>query len=894
MFLFLRNIFETSRIGRNSLITSLAMSKTPMMKQYDKAKAECGDALLFFRMGDFYELFYEDAEKASKVLGLTLTSRDKGPNAIAMAGFPHHQLDNYMPKLIKLGFRVAVCEQVEDPKAAKGLVRREISQVVSPGTVTDGAMLDPAESNYLASLVSADTKKKKTESADMVGLSWIELSTGVFRTAVVAQREAADILTRLSVSEVLVEESEQDSMRTLCGKAMVTTRPMWAFAYKKTHDSLLDQFSVATLEGFGLSESERPAIRAAGSIIQYLHEVKSGSLDHVDQIHPVHQNSFVEIDQATWRSLEVSRTIRTGAREGSLLHVIDRCATPMGSRLLGSWLTCPLTDLPAIQERQEAVAEFVDRAELRNDVRAAMKSIYDLQRLVSRVTTGRASPRDLSSISKTLAALPALKAKLVGRKSKWLQNLECNLDLCADLRSELERALVDPCPAQLRDGGFIQDGYNEKLDSFRQLANGGKQWIANYQKTICEKTGIPSLKVGFNKVFGYYLEVTNTHKDKVPAEFIRKQTLKNAERYITPELKEYEEKVLSADEKSQELELELFNGLRELARANTTRLKANAEIIATLDVVAGLAHLAATQSYCRPEVTEERALSIVEGRHPVLDIIEPTGAFVPNDTVIDDAKGFVHLITGPNMAGKSTYIRQVALITLLAQIGSYVPAKSATIGIVDRIFARIGASDELTRGQSTFMVEMTETARILNTATAKSLVILDEIGRGTSTYDGVSLAWSIVEFIHDHVCCRTLFATHYHELTELETTFSGVKNYNVSVQEWDEKIVFLHKIIAGAADRSYGIQVAKLAGVPDWVNRRAEQILKKLESSNQTEENREAIKQASDGSDGSSGMQLTLFEVVDHPLVDKIKNLNPDQLTPIEALNLISEIKTEL
>lgn len=862
-----------------------------MMRQYDKAKAECGDALLLFRMGDFYELFYTDAEKASQALGLTLTSRDKGENAVAMAGFPHHQLDSYMAKLIKQGFRVAVCEQVEDPKTAKGLVRREINQVVSPGTITDGALLDPSESNYLAAIVEQrDPKSKKTVG---FGLAWIELSTGRFQTATVDKQKAVDILARLAASEVLIEDSDEESLSQLCGSAMITGRPSWSLAFNKTHDSLLEQFSVATLEGFGLQEADRGAIRAAGGIIVYLREIKSSTLEHIDQIQPFRQNQHVEIDQATWLSLEISRTIRTGSRDGSLLHVMDRCVTPMGSRLLGIWLTCPMSNLASIVCRQDAIEEMVSQANLRNEICGYMKGVHDLQRLVSRVSTRRASPRDLSGIVKTLGALPALKAKLVGRKSQWLQQLESELDLCAELRSELENALVDPCPAHLRDVGFIRQGYSRELDGLRELASGGKQWIANYQQTICEQTGIPSLKVGFNKVFGYYLEVTNTHKDKVPEHFIRKQTLKNAERYITPELKEYEEKVLSADEKATQLELELFNSLRELVRASTSRLKANAEIIATLDVIAGLAQLAASQSYCRPTMTEDQALMIVEGRHPVLDIIEPTGAFVPNDTAIDDEIGFLHLITGPNMAGKSTYIRQVALITLMSQIGSFVPAKQATIGIVDRIFARIGASDELTSGQSTFMVEMTETARILNTATSKSLVILDEIGRGTSTYDGVSLAWSIVEYIHDQIACRTLFATHYHELTELESMFSGVKNYNVAVREWDEKIVFLHKIVAGAADKSYGIQVAKLAGVPDWVNRRAEQILGRLEGENESDETRQAIK-SSASSQGESGIQLTLFEAIDHPLIEKIKNLDANEVTPMEALEMLNAWKSDL
>ena len=862
------------------------MKKTPMMQQYDKAKQECGDALLLFRMGDFYELFYQDAEIAAKSLGLTLTSRDKSKNAVAMAGFPHHQLDGYLSKLIKQGFRVAVCEQVEDPKTAKGLVKREISQIVSPGTITDAALLEPNQSNYLAAVVVPE------KGSDLYGLAWIDLSTGRFMLSAVPESKLVDLLARVNVREAIVVEKEKEALSAICGRIQMTTRPSWSFAAKHTYELLLTHFQVASLDGFGINESDLVAVRAAGGILQYIKEAQNSTLGHIDRIEKYSPSEHVEIDEATWRSLEISQTIRTGEQAGSLFSVLNRCVTPMGARQLGIWLTSPLIDIKEIKKRQEGIEEFTSHSTLRKELREQFKNVFDLQRLVGRVTSGRCSPRDLNCIGRTLEALPAVKARLVGRKSVLLQKLESEIDLCADLRSELDRSLENPCPAQLKDGGYIREGYNKELDELRKLAAGGKQWIANYQKTICEQTGIPSLKVGFNKVFGYYLEVTNTHREKVPQEFIRKQTLKNAERYITPELKEYEEKVLSADEKAHALESELFNGLREMVRANTIRLKTTAQIIAVLDTISGLAELAASQSYCRPEITDDQTLMITDGRHPVLDVLEPTGAFIPNDTEIDEGVGFVHLITGPNMAGKSTYIRQVALITLMAQIGSFVPAKKATIGVVDRIFARIGASDELSRGQSTFMVEMTETARILNTATARSLVVLDEIGRGTSTYDGVSLAWSIVEYIHDHVGSRTLFATHYHELTQLESTFSGVKNYNVNVQEWDDKIVFLHKIVAGAADKSYGIHVAKLAGVPQWVNDRAARILEQLETDRSPDNNKQAINRSAE--DSRRTFQTTLFEIADHPLINKIKELNADEMTPIQALELIHRWKQEV
>ena len=877
-----------------------------MMQQYDEAKSACGDALLFFRMGDFYELFHEDAKVAAKVLGLNVTSRDKS-NAIPMAGFPHHQLDSYLGKLIKQGYRAAVCDQVEDPKQAKGLVKREVKQIVTPGTITDEALLDPAISNYLVAVCPPITKKKRKsasatnqrgiesaspdESNQIIGVSWADISTGRFSVTSVPLGQLADLLARLNPSEILLPDQWED--RSRFPDVMQTIRPDWCFGHKTAHSLLLKQFKVASLDGFGIEEFGPQGVGAAGAILDYLNETQKAALGHFDHLQAYRQSTFVEIDSATWRSLEISQTIRTGDRNGSLFGVIDRCNTPMGSRLLGEWLTNPLTDIKQVNRRHDAVAELVGNQSLRNDLRDQLKQIYDLQRLVSRVATGRPTPRDLSSIAKTLAAIPLLKEKLTGCEAESLQRLQADLDPCADVRDELTKALVDPCPVNTRDGGYIAAGYEPRLDEFRNLSKGGKDWIAKYQQEICKQTGIPSLKVGYNKVFGFYLEVTHAHRDKVPADFIRKQTLKNAERFITPELKEYEEKVVSADTEAEALELQLFDQLRELARSQTARLKNNADIIAKLDVLSALAQLATEQRFARPTMTEDATTNIVEGRHPVLDIVEPLGAFVPNDTNIDSDQGILHLITGPNMAGKSTYIRQVALISLMAQIGSFVPAKSATLGMVDKIFARVGASDELSKGQSTFMVEMTETARILNTATPKSLVILDEIGRGTSTYDGVSLAWAIVEYLHDQIGSRTLFATHYHELTELEKDFDGVSNFNVAVREWDEKIVFLHKIVPGSADKSYGIHVARLAGVPNWVNRRAEQILERLEASGELEENKAAIHSSSNGS-SKTEFQMTLFGTVSHPLVDKIKALDANDLTPINALQMLHQWQSEL
>ena len=862
-----------------------------MMQQYEDAKAVCGDALLLFRMGDFYELFHDDAKTAARVLGLTLTSRDKGENAAPMAGFPHHQLDSYLGKLIAAGFRAAVCEQVEDPKQAKGLVKREVTRVVTPGTLTDEALLDPRESNFLAA-VAVPVGKEATD-AGQVGVAWAELSTGQFQAAVFPAEQLVDQLVRLGPSECLVSDEEDWQLERQLPDLLVTCRPAWAFAHDQAIKQLAQHFQTFSLEGFGFDSHDRLAIRAAGAVLDYLRETQRTSLDHIDRLLPYRPGRWLEIDGATRRSLELTRTIRGGNREGSLVAVLDRTTTAMGARQLGDWLSNPLTDPSQIDARLDAVEELMAEDALRGQIRDYLRGIYDLQRLLARVTTGRASPRDLSFIGRTLAGLPQLKARLTARRSSLLCRLEAELDLCPEVRGKLESALVTDCPLSARDGGLIRDGFDPELDRLRDLAAGGKQWIARYQADAVAHSGIPNLKVGFNKVFGYYIEVTNTHRDRIPDNFIRKQTLKNAERYITPELKEYEEQVLTADEKAKELEYELFLELRDIVAAGARRLQATADVLAQLDVLAGLAELARHRGYCRPRIVDEPVLDIADARHPVLDVTEPEGTFVPNDTQASSDQGTILLITGPNMAGKSTYIRQVALLTLMAQMGSFVPARRATVGIADRIFARVGASDELARGQSTFMVEMTETARILNTATARSLVILDEIGRGTSTYDGVSLAWAIIEHIHDQLGCRTLFATHYHELTDLESSLPGVRNLNVAVKEWEENIAFLHKIVAGAADKSYGIHVARLAGVPPEVNERAKQILAQLESEHLDRDGRPKIATKPRRRRGGD-IQLTLFGPAEHPLLDEIRKLDLTTSTPLQAFELVQQWKEQL
>ena len=866
------------------------MAISPMMQQYEDAKATCGDAVLLFRMGDFYELFHDDAKIAARVLGLTLTSRSKGENPIPMAGFPHHQLEGYVSKLIAVGHRAAVCDQVEDPKEAKGIVRREIVRIVTPGTLTDDAMLDPKESNFLAAICFE--AKPKAKGLPRAGIAWVELSTGRFYASVVPGNRVADELARISPSECLVSEDCDSTPKHLAEEMSLSKRAGWLFGRKAAVEVLSKHFGTKGLEGFGFDDNDGPAIQAAGAVLDYLQETQKASLEHIQGLTRYRQGDRLEIDESTRRSLEITRTIREGRRDGSLLAVLDRTVSAMGSRLLADWLANPLTDISAINSRLDAVGELLRDSAVCDALREQLKGVYDLQRLLARVTTGRASPRDLSFISRTFGKLPVLKEKLAGCSSSLLNGLDAAIDLVPDLRAQLEVALSDDCPLVAKDGGFIRDGYSQQLDEMRELSTGGREWIARYQADAVETSGIPSLKVGYNKVFGYYIEVTHTHRDKVPEHFIRKQTLKNAERYITPELKEYEEKVLSADEKASELEYELFLQLRTSVQEASNRLQATADVLAQLDVLASLAELARQRSYARPELVDDVTLDIVDGRHPVLDITEPEGTFVPNDTQAGE-EGIILLITGPNMAGKSTYIRQVALLTLMAQMGSYVPAKKAVIGVADRIFARVGASDELSRGQSTFMVEMTDTARILNTATSRSLVILDEIGRGTSTYDGVSLAWSVVEHLHDSIGCRTLFATHYHELTDLAGSLKLVRNLNVAVQEWDDNVVFLHKIVPGSADKSYGIHVARLAGVPKEVNERAKQILAQLESEHLDEQGQPRI--AKRGKERPRGdIQLSLFGPTEHPLLEVIRAITLDETTPIEALQLIQRWQEEL
>jgi DNA mismatch repair protein MutS len=861
---------------------------TPMMQQYREAKERHPGMILLFRMGDFFETFEDDAEVVSRVLGLTLTSRDK---TIPMAGFPHHQLDNYLRKLLKAGHRVAVCDQVEDAALAKGLVKREVTRVVTPGTLTEDGLLDPRQGNYLVALAPFGPGAK------VVGVARVELSTGLFQAADVPRDRLGDHLGRLAPAEVLVPEmagatpetaAVLERLRQAVDALTVTGRPDWTFDPASARAALFHHFGVSTMAGFGFDD-QQACLSAAGAMLLYLQETLKAGLAHLTRLRPFAEEHHLFLDEVTRRSLELTRTLRDGGRGGSLLAALDRGVTPMGARLLGEWLVAPLADRQAIDGRLDAVGELLREHSLRQDLRESLGAAADLQRLTARVSTGRATPRDLAAVARTLALLPRIKARVTARQAPLLRDLESRVQLCPELREAIETALVDEPPQGAKEGGVIRRGYDADLDELHAITREGKAWIARFQADEITRTGIGSLKVGFNQVFGYYIEITNAHQARIPSDYQRKQTLKNAERYVTPELKAYEEKVLTAQEKIYQREFELFVALRDKVAAQTVSLLETADVLAELDVLAGLAELAAERGYCRPVLAEAPVLHIRDGRHPVLDQTLPPGTFVPNDASIGSEEGLFLLITGPNMGGKSVYIRQVALITLMAQMGSFVPAREATIGLTDRIFTRVGASDELGRGQSTFMVEMTEAANILNNATSRSLVILDEIGRGTSTYDGVSLAWGITEYLHDTIGCRTLFATHYHELAELAGRLTGLRNYNVLVHEADDGIVMLHKIAPGSADKSYGIHVAQRAGVPSSVLDRARQVLAELEALHVRAPERPTARIRR-----PKVAQISLFSNSEDPVLVALRGLDVESLTPEEIAERVRTWQREL
>jgi DNA mismatch repair protein MutS len=861
---------------------------TPAMKQFRYFKDKYPDAVLFFRMGDFYETFYEDAKICARVLGLTLTSRSKDTNPIPLAGVPFHAVEGYLKKMIQAGYKVAVCEQVEDPKKAKGVVKRDVVRIVTPGTLTDDVLLEEKNNNFLAAVAIGPK---------IAAISWVDISTGHFFAIETASEKIIDELQRLSPRECLLADvrgelfaSDHQKLKKQISQltsAIITERPAWYFEPHSAHAALLKQFSVNTLEGFGIDENSIIP-QAAGAIIEYLKETQKTALSHITLIKKLDRSNCLQIDPVTLRSLEVLQTMRTGSVRGSLLNCIDETKTAMGGRLIRNWLTMPLSDIEQIKLRQNAVEELTTSDRLCSQLAELLSEISDIERIAARISTRRNSPRDLLSLARSLAIVPALRELLSSRSSQLLNGLSTRCDSMDDLREQIDSAIVDEPPSHLRDGGVIKQGYNANLDSLRNISKDVRSWLVSYQQKQIERTGIHNLKVGYNKVFGYYIELPRSAAEKAPTDYTRKQTLKNAERYITEELHQYQEKALSAHEKSLELEQKLFEELCDTSASFISRLQALAAVIAACDCICCFATISRQRGYVRPAFEPEPVLDIQQGSHPVL-AQSLSSDFVPNDTILGGDEPTLAIITGPNMAGKSTYIRQVALLVLLAHTGCFVPASSARIGITDRIFTRVGASDEIATGRSTFMVEMTETANIINNASEKSLVILDEVGRGTSTYDGLSLAWAITEHIARNIKCRTLFATHYHELTELANLFENVKNLNVAVREWMDEVVFLHKILPGGTDKSYGVHVAKLAGIPDSIISRSKSILAELQDSFQKEVDGNKITQAPEAPPPEP-----LFDQKGKSVLDRLTAVDVDNLTPIEAINLLNEIKNEM
>jgi DNA mismatch repair protein MutS len=846
---------------------------TPIRKQYLDIKRQYPDAILFFRLGDFYETFDQDAEVAARELDIVLTSRNVAKGVrIPMAGIPYHAVENYLARLIERGYHVAICEQVGD-QPVKGLVPRQVTRVVTPGTVVEPGLLPGDANNYLACVV-VEAGGEQNRAA----VAYVDITTGEFAVTELASSDIQVVLRaelmRLNPAEILVP----DNLALHNGMpGHSTTWPTWRFEPGRCQEALLNHFEVGSLDGFGL-QSYSLGVRAAGAILQYLVETQPAALKLLNGLSTYSLSEFMNLDASTRRNLELTETLRSGQAHGSLLAVLDHTVSPMGKRLMRQWVSKPLLDVERICQRQEGVVFFFDHGLLRAEVRAALKPLADLERLANRIVSGSALPRDLVAILTTLERLPELR-QLFADEEPALQNVLSDFHLCADELSLLQAALADDPPATLQTSGVIRPGFSAELDEIVERSRHAREWIANLEAVERESTGIKSLKVGYNKVFGYYIEVTRSNSSLVPEHYIRKQTLVNAERYITPEMKEYEALVLNAEERIREIEARLFHEVCARLAASAGRLLDTARALAQIDVLAALAEAAALGGYVRPQVVEEDELDIREGRHPVVEQTLSGERFVPNDTIFESGER-IRILTGPNMSGKSTFLRQVALIVLMAQMGSFVPADSARIGLVDRIFTRIGAQDEIHAGQSTFMVEMVETANILHHATQRSLLVLDEIGRGTSTYDGVSIAWAVVEYLHNHpgLRAKTLFATHYHELTQLADLLPGVRNYNVAVSEAQGKVVFLHRIVAGGADRSYGIHVAQLAGLPRPVVQRAGEILNQLEASSG-----KAVK-----IDPQAAQQLALFPET-NPLLDELKSLDLNTLSPIEALNRIYE-----
>ena len=882
-----------------------SQTQTPLMKQYHEIKHQHPGTILLFRVGDFYETFLDDAVLVSKELGITLTKRNNGGDQTPLAGFPYHALDSYLPKLVKKGYKVAVCDQTENPeeakKAGRKIVEREVTEITTPGITLSDKLLDHKRNNYIASIFW---------SGHVAGVSFSDISTGEFALSQSDEAHLESLLAAIQPSEILVQTKLKNKLPDYFLRFNITYIDDWVYEGDYGYKLLTKHFQTHSLKGFGVEELKTAHI-AAGSLMHYMQETQKAYLRHLRRLYAYESNEYMALDAATKRNLELTASIQEGGTDGTLISIMDKTNTAMGGRLLRRWIMRPLKRLKPIQQRLDAVERLFQSHDIRNTIREELDQVGDLERLISRICMGRTNARDVVQLKLSLAQIPRIKSQIASSDDPLLKNISGRLKLLIELQERINTALKDEVPASIRDGGMLRDGFNAELDELRDIAKNGKQYIAKIKDALVREYQIPSLKIGYNKVFGYYIEVTNAHKDKVPETFIRKQTLVNAERYITPELKEVEEKVLSAEDRIKTMEFELFEELRLYVAEFADDIQQVAFALAELDCVQSFAEVAFRNSYTKPEVRDSEEIEIIKGRHPVVEKSLPMGEpFIPNDVILDNSENQILIITGPNMAGKSIILRQTGLIVLLAQVGSFVPAASAKIGMVDKIFTRVGASDNLAAGESTFLVEMNEAANILNNATPRSLILLDEVGRGTSTFDGLSIAWSLAEYLHNHapVAAKTLFATHYHELNELEQMYERIKNFNVQVKEHDGKVIFLRKLIPGGADHSYGIQVANMAGLPKVVIERAKEILKNLERHSLDITNRngtlekeastkhEAAKHLSTKIEKQSAIeQMSLFQSYLDPrietLLNKLEASDPNRMTPIEALMLLTELK---
>jgi DNA mismatch repair protein MutS len=862
-----------------------------MISQYLTIKEQYPDAILFYRMGDFYEMFFEDAEKASRILEITLTSRNKKDlNPVPMCGVPYRAAQGYIARLIENGCKVAICDQVEDPASAKGLVKRDVVRVVTPGMIVENELLDAKSNNYILAV---------TKNGNLAGLSYLDISTGTFRVVESIDFTAIiDETLRISPREVLLPDLSDDdpffsTLRSAISDKHVTFLSESVFSFKRGREQLIEMFKTFSLEGFGC-EHLRVGIRAAGALIHYITETQKQKIEHIAGIESYLLESYLQVDDLSCRNLELVRNIRTGSKEGTLLGVIDHTVTAMGGRLLRRWIRYPLIDMEEIRFRQDAVHEAKENIQKRRQVRENFGSVYDLERLGSRISMGHANARDLLALRRSLSILPEVIVELSEFNCPFFR-LEENVEALSRLADLMERSIREDTPLTVNEGGMIKTGYSEALDELIEISRDGRGFLAKLEAKEKKATGISTLKVRFNKVFGYYIEIPKARSESVPIHYVRKQTLVNAERYITDELKAFESKVLGAEEKRAKLEYDLFNGIRLEVIGLNSSIQAVARYLARIDCILTLAHVADLNDFNRPEINRDGIIKIEDGRHPVVEKITTGERFVPNSVGMDNIENQILIITGPNMAGKSTVLRQVAIIVLLAQMGSFVPARSASISITDRIFTRVGALDNLSQGQSTFMVEMQETANILNSATAKSLVIMDEIGRGTSTFDGLSIAWAVAEYLHDlkGAGVKTLFATHYHELTELADSRQRVKNLNIAVKEWNDEIIFLRKLVKGGTNRSYGIQVARLAGIPADVIKRSKKILYDIENRESGTKGKRVMDTVK-GEPVKGHLQLNLFRQPGEIIFDTLLDLDISRMTPLEAMNCLSELQEKI